>query len=96
MHGVSGSGKSWISNYMANIFQSYKYAPSKETFDEKLGVEDAHRQLLIIDEANMEDLHTKKNLTRVKKLTEGFGYPFSNKYGHPFTGFIDSYQIITC
>ena len=30
-----------------------------------------------------------------KLLTEGKGYSFENKYGHPFTGSIGSYQLIT-
>ena len=32
----------------------------------------------------------------MKKLTEGFGLGLNNKFINPFTGFVKSYQLITC
>lgn len=32
----------------------------------------------------------------MKRLMEGEGAPLENKYGHPFTGFLNVYTLITC
>ena len=69
---------------------------TKGIFDEKISDVEAHRQLLILNEANMYDLFRRKNMAIMKKLTEGDGCPLENKQCHPFTGFIGSHQLITC
>ena len=49
-----------------------------------------------MNEANMMDLFKKKNMSKMKRLTEGDGCIIENKFAQPFTGFISSYQLITC
>ena len=95
-HGIANTGKSWIAKIMNRIFNSYMKQETKGMYDEKLTDVEANRQLLILNEANMFDLFKKKNMSIMKRLTEGDGCGLENKYGHPFTGFIDSHQLITC
>ena len=58
--------------------------------------EEANTQLLIMNEANMFELFKKRNMPIMKRLTEGYGQAIENKFVQPFTGFVGSYQLITC
>ena len=49
-----------------------------------------------MNEVNLDHLCSKANLAATKTLGEGMGKSIENKYGHPFTGFIDAYILITC
>jgi len=65
-------------------------------FEDEMEREDTHKQLLVIDEANMYSLFGKKHLHDTKKLLEGKGMSVRNKYAHPFRGFEGSKTLITC
>ena len=65
-------------------------------YDEKISPEEANKQLLVMNEANMYLLFSKKNIANMKKLTEGEGISLANKFKNDFTGFVNSYQLITC
>lgn len=96
-HGKAGSGKSRLARYTANIFESHWKNETKGIYDEKISPEDAHKQLLVMNEANMYRLFSKsKGLPMMKRLMEGDGASLENKYGHPFTGFLNAYTLITC
>lgn len=58
--------------------------------------EEANKQLLTMNEANMYSLFAKKNIPAMKRLTEGEGRSVESKFKHPFTGFKKSYLFITC
>ena len=96
LHGRASSGKTWIARYTANIFQSHWKSEVKGIYDERLTPSEAHKQLLVINEANMHSLFSTKNISKMKTLTEGLGIPLENKYGHPFTGFIGARTLLTC
>ena len=78
-HGIADTGKSWIAKIMNRIFDSHMKQETKGMFDEKISDVEAHRQLLILNEANMYDLFRRKNMAIMKKLTEGDGCPLENK-----------------
>ena len=96
LHGIADSGKSWIAKIMHKIFDAYWTNEPIGTFNEKITPLEANKQLIIFNEANMSELFKKKNITNMKKLTEGLGMPLNNKYAHQFTGHIGSYQLLTC
>ena len=79
---------------MYNIFESYWKNEVRGIFDEKITPQEAHKQLLILNEANMFDLFSKKNIAFMKRLTEGFGWGCNVKFDHPFQGFDDSLSLI--
>jgi hypothetical protein len=80
---------------MSKMFKSHWKQETKGQFDEYITHDEARPQLLVWNEANMVELFRKKNTPAMKRLTEGLGYWVENKQSHPFTGFIDSYQLIT-
>ena len=43
MHGVSDSGKTTISDYAGEIFDSHDYKNTRGIFDEKISREGAHK-----------------------------------------------------
>jgi len=96
LHGIADTGKTWITKIMHRIFKSYWKNETRGIYDEKITDREAHCQLLILNEANMMDLFKKKNMPAMKRLTEGDGWIIENKFAQPFTGFVDSYQLITC
>ena len=49
-----------------------------------------------MNEANMFELFKKRHMPVMKRLTEGYGQAIENKFVQPFTGFVGSYQLITC
>ena len=78
-HGIAESGKSKLAEFMKNIFDAHwKHAP-RGNFDERTTQEDTHKQLLIINEANMFELFAKRNIPYMKLLMEGQGCPVENK-----------------
>ena len=95
-HGISDSGKSQIAKFMRDIFDSHYKKETKSIYDEKISRQEAHKQIYIVDEANMVKLFRKKNVADMKNLTSGQGIPLENKYNHSFTGFINSYTLMTC
>ena len=44
----------------------------------------------------MRKMFTLKNMPEIKLYTEGDGIQVENKYGHPFTGFVNTHQLFTC
>ena len=97
LHGKAGSGKTRLARYTASIFDSHWKNETKGIYDEKISQEEAHKQLLVMNEANMYRLFSKsKGLPMMKRLMEGEGSPLENKYGHPFTGFLNAHTLITC
>ena len=95
-HGTPNSGKTWIARYMHNIFESHWLQQTKEIYAQHMTEADTRRQLLIINEANMSELFSKRNMPYTKQLTEGLGWPVAIKYSHGFTGFVGSHQLVTC
>ena len=91
LHGDADTGKSHIAKIMDKIFDSYMKNETKTNFDEKISNQEANCQLLIMNEANVFELFKKKNMARIKRLTEGQGTSLENKFGHPFTGFVESF-----
>ena len=88
LYGEAGSGKTRLARYTAGIFDSHWKHETKGLYDEKISPEEAHKQLLVMNEANACRLFSKsKGLPVMKRLMEGEGAPLENKYGHPFTGF---------
>jgi hypothetical protein len=65
-------------------------------FEDEMEIQDTHKQLLIIDEANMNSLFGKKHLHDTKRLLECKGMSVRNKYAHPYRGFVGSKTLITC
>ena len=53
-HGEPDSGKTWISKFMREIFESHWKQETKSIFDEKISQQEANKQLLIMNEADME------------------------------------------
>ena len=49
-----------------------------------------------MNDVNMFDLCAKSKISQLKTLCEGRGWWVENKFGHPFTGFKGSHQLITC
>ena len=97
LHGKPGGGKTRLAKYTAGIFDTHWKNETKGIYDEKISREEAHMQLLVMNEANMYRLFSKsKGLPMMKRLMEGGGASLENKYGHPFTGFLDVYTLITC
>ena len=96
LHGTAGSGKTRIARYTGNIFETHWKNECKGIFDEKILREEAHKQLLIYNEANMYQLFSKANLPQMKKLMEGLGISLNVKYAHSFTGFIGANLLMTC
>ena len=81
---------------MHGIFDSHWMEETRGMFDQKLEPEDANKQLLTMNEADMYSLFAKKNIPAMKRLTEGEGRSVESKFKHPFTGFKKSYIFITC
>ena len=81
---------------MNRIFDAYWKHETSGIYDEKITDLEANCQLLILNEANVFEVFKKRNMSIMKRLTEGDGTTVENKFGHPFTGFVDSYQLITC
>ena len=90
-YGLSGSGKSWLAWYMNEIFDCHFDNETKSIYNEAITKEEAHKQLYMINEANMDSLFKKKNLPRMKRLSEGEGINLENKYKNSFTGFVGSF-----
>ena len=95
-HGEGGSGKTRIARYQSGIFESHWKNETKGIYDDKISVDEAHKQLLVMNEASMHQLFSKKNLSSTKRLTEGLGASLENKYAQPFTGFLNVHTLITC
>ena len=75
IHGIADSGKSYIADFMYRIFDSYSKNEPKGIFDEPITPEEANKQLLIMNEVEMSILFKQKNISNMKKLTEGRGMP---------------------
>ena len=56
---------------------------------------DAHIQLLVIDECSKGDLFSAKQLAETKRLLEGDGMILNNKQKHPFNGFKNCFTFMT-
>ena len=56
---------------------------------------DAHVQLLVIDECTKSDLFSKKQLAETKRLLEGDGMIVNNKQKQPFRGFNYCFTFMT-
>ena len=80
-HGESDSGKTHIANYIRDIFDSYEYRDMRGIYSEKLSRKDAHKQVVIMNEANMWSLFGNKRLADTKLYLEGYGMAIENKYG---------------
>lgn len=96
LYGRAGSGKTRIAKYTSNIFDCHWKNDTKGIYDEKISREEAHKQIIIMNEANIYTVFSKKRLANTKKLMEGEGIPVENKWGQPFTGFINAYTLLTC
>ena len=55
-YGEPDSGKTWISKFMHNIFDSHWKQQPKGIFDEKISPHEANKQLVVINEANVDVL----------------------------------------
>ena len=87
-HGKAGSGKTRLARYTANIFDSYWKNETRGMYDERISPEEAHKQLLVMNEASMYHLFSRsRGLPFMKRLMEGLGVAIENKYQAPFTGF---------
>ena len=75
LHGIADSGKSYIADFMYRIFDSYSKNEPKGIFDEPITPEEANKQLLIMNEVEMSVLFKQKNISNMKRLTEGRGMP---------------------
>ena len=95
-HGAVDSGKTWIAKIMNRIFISYSKRQPKGMFDERLSELETNVQLVIQNEVPMRKMFTLKNMPEIKLYTEGDGIQVENKYGHPFTGFVNTHQLFTC
>jgi len=73
LHGVTSSGKSTIAEYMQGIFISHLLGQNPGSFHDEIDAEGAHKQLLVIDEANMYSLFAKQRISDTKLLLEGKG-----------------------
>jgi hypothetical protein len=51
--------------------------------------------LLVIDEAAMTNMTSKKNIESTKLLFEGRGIDIQNKWKHSFLGFENTYVVLT-
>ena len=96
IHGTSDSGKSHIAKIMSRIFIAFMMFETRGIYDQQMSELEAHIQLFILNEANLLDLFEKKKMPAFKLFTEGEGRMVENKYGHPFKGFINCHQLITC
>ena len=56
---------------------------------------DAHVQLLVIDECTKSDLFSNKQLAETKRLLEGDGMIVHNKQKHPIKGFTNCFTFMT-
>ena len=90
-HGAVDSGKSWIAKIMNRIFISYSKRQQKGMFDERISELETNVQLVIQNEVPMKKIFTLKNMPDIKLYTEGDGIQVENKYGHPFTGFVNTH-----
>ena len=73
LHGKAGSGKSQLAKYNAIIFDSHTKNETRGMYDEKITKEEANKQLLVMNEANMFTLFSRNNIPMMKKLLEGDG-----------------------
>ena len=96
IHGCSDSGKSYIARFAEKIFDAYWKNDTKGMFDEKITVEQQNKQLVIMNEVDIFKLCHKKNIASTKRLMEGQGWWLENKFAQPVTGFVGSYQLLTC
>ena len=58
--------------------------------------EEAHKQVLLMDEADVYTLFSKSKLAETKSLLEGRGMLIENKGKDPFHGFKGSFILLTC
>jgi len=90
-HGISDSGKSWITKIMSRIFISYMKRQTKGHFDEKISELEANVQLVIRNEASLKKIFTPKLMPDIKLFTEGEGLMVENKCSHPYLGFVNTW-----
>jgi hypothetical protein len=87
LSGVANSGKSTIARFAAKIWSTHSLRQTFSTFEEKMDKDETNKQILLIDEANIFSIFSKKKLHDTKSLLEGSGMSISNKFAHTFTGF---------
>ena len=95
LHGAANTGKSTIAKFLKEIFSCHDYRTTNSVFQQELTMNDAHIQLLVIDECTKGDLFSKKQLAETKRLLEGDGMMISNKQKHPFNGFKNCFTFMT-
>lgn len=52
-HGMGGSGKTRLARYTSKIFDTHWKNDTRGIYDEKITPREAHKQLLVLNEANM-------------------------------------------
>ena len=81
-YGISGSGKTWIAQFMRLIFDCHWKHQPKSIYEHRCHPDMYNKSLLIMNEASMKKLFANDDLHQMKLLTEGLGLSIESKYKH--------------